>query len=204
MPRWELNIGNVDYYDEENRKIQNAELTITYDSDNYFSVTISRVSESEKTMQTNRNFQVCVLDETKGKTEICEDIYYLSSNQLEMLKTKSEYWEEKTPLPKLDPVSNKRPELHLGLVHHYNKDENDFFVSDVSIFKEEKEYRVVIKEYSKENNVTIMLKEIFFQSLSQVQFEYENQLIKCYISGDLFVINDSQKYLLNKFFMTWR
>ena len=51
MAKWELNIGNVEYYDSFDRKSLKGNLSIKYNSDEHFKVTLFLSHLQEKQLQ---------------------------------------------------------------------------------------------------------------------------------------------------------
>ena len=203
MAKWELNIGNVEYYDSFDRKSLKGNLSIKYNSDEHFKVTLFFESSAGKTVTTALDFEVRTIDKFTGKTKICGEIFFLTPEQNEVILSKKDFFSDKKTPQNVANITSS-PQLHLGLVNYYNPDYDDYFVSDIEVKKVANDFEFVIKEYNKTNNITVRINRLIINNTNQVQFENNSQLINCYVSGTIIVLNYSQYDLLDDFLSKWR
>ena len=127
----------------------------------------------------------------------------MTPEQNEVILSKKDFFSDKKTPQNVANITSS-PQLHLGLVNYYNPDYDDYFVSDIEVKKVANDFEFVIKEYNKTNNITVRINRLIINNTNQVQFENNSQLINCYVSGTIIVLNYSQYDLLDDFLSKWR
>lgn len=191
MRDWNIHLGLVSFWDDEELMQRSAYMNMEYDTSAELPVKIEKYNSEGRRRENYRSLDVRRVNSPYGNIEICDVVYDLTQEQQEILEGVVTIIDEESGC---DSVSDDalvcNGVIHLGLVFHYSPENHEFLMSDLEIERDSAALK--IKEY---DSTTMMVTNYMATTNTKwtaefIEFQDKYQLYR--ICGETFLLNETQ------------